>query len=72
MTLSIYSSGGWDGDFYYTKLTKIDSNKEKANIGLIWGIMLHYCKATTLFTIHWFTRFSSFQILILWSSGRKL
>ena len=52
MTLSIYISRGWDGDFYYKKLTKLDSNKVKANIGLIRGIMLHYCKATTLFTIY--------------------
>ena len=52
MTLSIYSSGGWDGDFYFTKLTKLDSNKGKANIGLIRGIMLHYCMATKHFSIN--------------------
>ena len=52
MNLSIYSSGGWDGDFYYKKITKLGSNKEKAHQGLIWGIMLHYFKAYILFSIH--------------------
>ena len=52
MILSIYSTEGWDIDFYDTKFTKLRSNKEKANKGLIWGIMLHYCKATILFSIH--------------------
>ena len=72
MILSIYSIGGWDIDFYDTIFTKLSSNKGKANKGLIWGIMLHYCKATTHFSIRSFRIFYAFQILILWSSGRKL
>ena len=52
MILSIYSSGGLDGDFYDTKLTKLGFNKEKANIDLIRGSMLHYCKVNILFSIH--------------------
>ena len=57
MILSIYSIGGWDIDFYDTIFTKLSSNKGKANKGLIWGIMLHYCKATTHFSIRSFRRF---------------
>ena len=72
MSLSIYSRGGLDGDFYNAKLTKLGSDKEKVNIALILGIMLHFCMANKLFSIHYFTRFSAFQILILLSSGRKL
>ena len=35
MILSIYSSGGWDSDFYYKKITKLGSNKGKENQALI-------------------------------------
>ena len=51
MNLSIYSREGWVGDFYDTKLTKLGSNKEKANVAHIWGIKLQYCEAIILFSM---------------------
>ena len=72
MILSIYSSEGWYIDFYDTKFTKLRSNKEKANIALIWAIILHYCKAKIIFSVHEFMRFYASKILILWSLDHKL
>ena len=69
---STYSRDGRGVDFYFTKLTKLGSNKRKVNIALIWAIISHYCKEKLIFSVHEFTRFSSSQILILWSSDRKL
>ena len=71
-SLSTYSRDGRVVDIYFTKLTKLDSNKEKANIALIWDIISHYCNAKIIFSVHGFTRFYDSQILILWSSDRKL
>ena len=56
MILSIYSSEGWYIDFYDTKFTKLGSNKEKANITLIWAIILHNYKAKIIFSVCEFVR----------------
>ena len=69
---STYSRDGRGVEFYFTKLTKLGSNKRKANLALIWAIISHYYKVILIFSLHEFTRFYSSQILILWSSGRKL
>ena len=72
----IFSTYSRDGKgvvfFYFTKLTKLGSNKGKTIIALIWAIISHYCKAKIIFSVHDFTRFYAFQILILWSSDCKL
>ena len=69
---STYSHDGRGVGFYFTKLTKLCLNKRKANQDLIWAIISHYCNAKIMFSVHGFTRFCASQILILWSSDRKL
>ena len=69
---STYSRDGKEDEFYFTKLTKLGSNKRKANLALIWAIISHYYKANIIILVHEFTRFYASQILILWSSDRKL
>ena len=69
---STYSRDGRGVEFYFTKLTKLSLNERKANLALIWAIISHYCKAKIIFSVHEFARFYSSQILILWSSDRKL
>ena len=54
---STYSRDGRGVGFYFTNLTKLGSNKRKANQALIWAIISHYCKANIIFLLHEFTRF---------------
>ena len=54
-TYSCDGKGG--GSFYLTKLTKLGSNKRKANQALIWATISHYCKANIIFLLHEFKRF---------------
>ena len=54
---STYSHDGRGVSFILQNLTKLGSNKRKANKALIWAIILHYCNANTLFLLHEFTRF---------------
>ena len=53
---STYSRDGRMARFYFTILTKLGSNKRKANQALIWAIISHYCKAKLIFLLHEFTR----------------
>ena len=41
---STYSRDGRVVGIYFIKLTKLGSNKRKANKALIWAIISHYCK----------------------------
>ena len=52
-----YSRDGRGVGFYFTKLTKLGSNKRKANQALILAIISHYYKANIVFLLHVHTRF---------------
>ena len=69
---STYSRDDRGVEIYFTKLTRLGSNKRKANVALIWAIISHYYNTKIIFSAHEFMRFYASQILILWSSDRKL